>query len=80
MENHMENRYLSGFNIKGNGGAYKVCTAPNMICSENYFKHVLQLYRGSKTFGTSTFKKMSMCRMPHGVHVISYTLTKKKLI
>ena len=32
---------LLNFTIKLNGGAYQVCTSPNMRRLENYFQHVL---------------------------------------
>ena len=50
MKNHMEYTYLSDFTIKGNGGLYGVCTAPNTRRLENYFQCILLLDPISKAF------------------------------
>ena len=44
--------FLCLFTIKVNGGAYEVCTSPNIRYLENQFQHVLQLAPGNESFGT----------------------------
>ena len=50
----MEDICLSGFTIRGNGGAYEVCTYPNTRTLENEPQRFLQLDPGSKAFGMRT--------------------------
>ena len=35
IQNHTENRFFSNFTTKGNGGTYKLCTAPDIRRLEN---------------------------------------------
>ena len=60
--------------MKENGGMYKVCTSPNMRPLEKYFRRVIELAPRSKALRKITQQEMSMCRMPHVIHVISYML------
>ena len=74
-----KNKCFSDFNIKGNGGAYKLCTAPSMGHLENQIQRVLQLDPGRKAFRTSTLK-MTIFQIPHSVTITSNILTKKNPI